>query len=224
MEAVFFFDMMRSRILYFKLPMKFFRLHALGASLVATFATLPAWGTQLELGGGLNLDFNAGADTLAVLQFTDNSTQNIRAGNGVTIDAGGGAIFFGPQQHRLETVLTIGLKYSTMQATQNADLSFVRVPVELLAFYRNDDLHFRVGGGTALYLVNSLSGSGAASNLNATFDPAFAGIVEADFIWKGFFAGLRYTALSLHTPSASVDFAANSIGVSLGYFYHFPGD
>ena len=204
--------------------MKLDKIHALGLALVGTFTAVPASATQFELGGGLNLDFNAGADTLAVLQFTNGDNQNIKAGNGVTIDAGGGAIFFGPQPHRLETVMTIGLKYSTMQPAQNADLSFVRVPVELLAFYRNDDLHFRVGGGTALYLVNSLSGSGAASGLDVTFDPAFAGIVEADFVWKGFFAGLRYTALKLHTPSASVDFAANSIGVSLGYFYRFPGD
>jgi hypothetical protein len=204
--------------------MKLDRIHALGAALIASFAAVPASATQFEAGGGLDLDFNAGADTLAVLQFTNGSNQDIKAGNGVTIKAGGGALFFGPQPHRLETVLTIGFKYSTMQPAQNADLSFVRVPVELLAFYRNDELHFRVGGGTALYLVNSLSGSGAASGLDVTFDPAFAGIVEADFVWKGFFAGLRYTALQLHTPSASVDFAANSIGVSLGYFYQFPGD
>ncbi len=203
--------------------MKLVSVHAFAASLVAALAAVPASATQFELGGGLDLDFNAGADKLVALQFSDGSTQDIRAGNGVTIKAGGGAIFFGPQRHRLETTLTIGLKYSTMEPTSNADLSFVRVPVELLAFYRNDDWHFRVGGGTALYLVNSLSGSGAASAIDATFDPAFAGIVEADFVWKGFFAGLRYTALQLHLPSANTDVAANTIGVSLGYFYHFPG-
>lgn len=204
--------------------MKLARIHAAAASLIATLAAVPAWATQLELGGGLDLDFNAGADKLVALQFSDGSNQDIRAGNGVTIKAGGGAIFFGPQQHRLETTLTIGLKYSSMTPTSNADLSFVRVPVELLAFYRNDQLHFRVGGGTALYFVNSLSGSGAASGIDMKFDPAFAGIIEADFIWKGFYAGLRYTVLQLHLPSANADVAANTIGVSLGYFYQFPGD
>jgi hypothetical protein len=85
-----------------------------------------------------------------------------------------------------------------------------------------------VGGGGALYLVNSLSGSGAASDLKATFEPAFAGIVEADFVAKSFFAGLRYTALRLRVSSPVVDpapsFAASSIGVTLGYYYRFPGD
>ena len=121
-------------------------------------------------------------------------------------------------------MLTIGVKYSTMQRTDNADLTFLRVPIELLAFYRNDRLHFRVGGGPALYLGNSVKGSGAASDLDITFDPAFAGIAEADFITGGFFAGLRYTALRLHTTTPSASFSANSIGVSLGYYYHFAGE
>jgi hypothetical protein len=184
----------------------------------------PAGATQAELGGGATLDFNAGADTLAVMQFSDGSTQEIKGGNGLGLQAGAGAIFFGPQQHRLETVLTIGVKFSTMQQTSNADLSFVRMPIELLAFYRNDALHFRVGGGEAYYAITSLTGSGAASALDVKFDPTFAGIVEADFVSKGFFAGLRYTSLSLHTPSVDKHFAASSIGVAIGYYYQFPGD
>lgn len=111
-----------------------------------------------------------------------------------------------------------------MQPTSNADLSFVRVPVELLAFHRNDQLHFRVGGGGALYLVNSLSGSGALSALDVTFDTAFAGIAEADFIWNGFCAGLRDTALTLQPPEPATGIAAKSFGVVLGYYYHFPGE
>ena len=199
-------------------------LHALVTTSAMTALAAPAAATQFELGGGIGLDFNAGADKVGTLVFTDNSTQDIRLGNGVALAAGGGAIFLGPQPHRLETTLTIGFKYSTMEPTSNADLSFVRVPVELLAFYRNDNLHFRAGGGGALYLVNSLSGSGALSALDVTFDPAFAGIAEADFIWGGAYAGLRYTVLTLHAPNPSTDIAANSFGVVLGYYYHFPGE
>ena len=177
--------------------------------------------TQIEAGGSLIGDFNAGADKLATLEFTDSSTQEIKGGNGVIFAGGVGALFFNKGSHRLETLLTIGLKYSTMQPTTNADLSFVRVPVELLGFYRNEALHFRVGGGAASYFGSSLSGSGAASGLHVAFKPALGGIVEADFVSGGFSLGLRYTRLTLTPSGSNISVAANSLGVGLSYFYHF---
>lgn len=198
--------------------------HAVGAAIAIFAAGAPASATEFEAGGALDFDFPVGADTLAVVKFTDGTTQNITAGNGVILSVGGGAIFFGPQPHRLEALLSVGLKYSTMQPTDNADLTFFRVPIELLAFYRNDKLYFRAGGGGALYVGNSMSGSGLASGLDVTFEPAVAGIVQADFISGGFFAGLRYTALKLRTESSSTSFSANSIGVGAGYYFHFLGD
>lgn len=199
-------------------------LSSTGTVSVALTLVAPAAATRAELGGALNLDFNAGADTLAVLEFTGGDTQEIKPGNGIMLSVGGGLIFFGPSQHRLELVLDVGVKYSTMRPAENADLSFVRVPIELLAFYRNEQAYFRVGGGTALYASNSISGSGAASGIDTSFDPAFAGIVQADFISGGFFGGLRYTILSLRPDGGSRSFAANSIGVGVGYYFQFPGE
>lgn len=197
---------------------------AVGTAIFVMTMEARARATEFEAGGGFNLDFNANATTAATLRFTDGSSQTITTGNGVILSAGAGAIFFGPQPHRLETLLTVGVKYSTMRPADNADLSFVRVPIELLAFYRNDHFHFRVGGGMALYVDNSLSGSGAASGIDLTFDPAVAGIAQADFIAGGFFAGIRYTALNFHTESSSTGYSASSIGIGVGYYYHFPGE
>lgn len=181
----------------------------------------PTLATEIEAGGALIADFNAGADKLATLEFSDASTQDIRAGNGVIFAAGLGALFFDKGSHQLETLLTIGVKYSTMQPATNANLSFVRVPAELLGFYRNDALYFRVGGGAAYYLENSLSGSGAASSLHVDFKPALAGILQGDFISGGFSAGLRYTRLTLTTQGSDVSVAANTLGIAVSYFYHF---
>jgi hypothetical protein len=174
-----------------------------------------------EVGAAVGTDFNAGADTLATLRFSDGSTQDIKGGNGLVLALGGGAIFFEGQPHRLETVLDVGVKFSTMQPAQNADLSFVRIPVELLAFYRNDDAHFRVGGGGAWYPYSSLSGSGAASNLQVDFKPGLAGIVQADFLWGRGYVGLRYTHLTYTVSGSDVTPAASSIGVTLGFSYQF---
>lgn len=176
-----------------------------------------------ELGGTFQLDFSAGADTLLELTFEDGSTQEIKAGNGVLFALGVGVILFDDQPHTLETVFVAGLKYSSMVPAENAGLDFLRVPVELLAFYRNERYFFRVGGGAAYYAWNSMTGSGDLV-LDVSFDPAFAGIVQADFIYKGFFAGFRYTILSLKPEGADESAAANSMGVGVGYFHAFGRD
>jgi hypothetical protein len=179
-----------------------------------------AHATTFELGVVGGADFNAGADTLLTLHYSDGSSQDIKASNGVRIAAGAGAMFFDQQPHRLETQLTLGVKYSSMQPTNNASLSFVRVPVELLAFYRNEDWHFRVGGGAAWYVSNSLSGGGAL-NGNVDFDPGLGAIVQADFVWGALAVGLRYTRLTLHDSDLGLSANASSVGLNLSYFYRF---
>ena len=200
-------------------------MRAVCLSLVAAGLTLaqPARATTFELGGFAGADFNAGADTLLTLHYSDGTEQEIKAGNGLLIAAGAGAMFFEQQPHRLETQLTLGLKYSSMKPTNNASLDFVRVPLELLAFYRNEDWHFRVGGGAAWYVSNSLSGGGAL-NGEAHFDPALGAIVQGDFVWGAFAVGIRYTRLSLRPSGADASARANSLGLNLSYFYRLGHD
>jgi len=195
-------------------------MHVCSLLIAAACSTLSlqARATTFELGGALGADFNAGADTLLVLKYSDGTTQDIKAGNGLLAAVGGGVMFFDQQPHRLETQLTIGVKYSTMSPANNASLDFVRVPIELLAFYRNEDWHFRLGGGGAWYVSNSLSGGGAL-NGEAKFGPALGGIAQADFVWNAFAVGLRYTLLQLRADGADRSANANSLGVNLSYFY-----
>jgi len=180
--------------------------------------------TTFELGGGVGADFNAGADTLLVLEFDDGDTQDIKAGNGLSLFVAGGGIFFDHQPHQLETVLSLGVKFSTMQPTTNADLTFTRFPVELLAFYRNPDWFFRVGGGVTTHLGNSLTGSGDLSGLDADLDSSLGGIVQADFILSGWFIGMRYTALSYTVDGGDEALSANSLGVGIGYMHQFTNE
>lgn len=194
-------------------------------TLLATLALpAPALATTFELGGGVGADFNAGADTLLVLEFDDGDTQDIKAGNGLSLFASGGAVFFDQYQHRLETTLSLGLKMSTMQPAENADLSFLRFPLEALAFYRNDDWHFRVGGGPVLHMGNSLTGSGALSDLDVEMKSALGGVVQADFVIDDWFVGMRYTALSYRVSGVDESASANSLGVGVGYLYRFLGE
>lgn len=200
------------------------RALSVGALLGTLALSAVAGATTLELGGGVGADFNAGADTLLELEFDDGSDQEIKAGNGLSLFASGGVLFFDEYQHRLETALSLGIKMSTMQPASNADLSFLRFPVELLGFYRNDDWHFRVGGGAVLHLGNSLTGSGELSELDVDMKTALGGVIQADFVIDDWFFGMRYTALSYQVSGAPESAAANSLGVGLGYMYRFTGE
>ncbi len=191
------------------------------AVLVCGAFPLRAEATTYELGGSIAGDFNAGADPLVKLKFSDGSEQTIKGGSGLTLSADAGAIFFDHQQHQLETMITLGMKFSSMKPASNADLTFIRVPIELLAFYRNEQHFFRVGAGTAFHLVNSLHGSGAASNFDTTFDSAIGGVFQADFIWKEFALGMRYTVMRYSANNIDESVAANSIGINLNYMYQW---
>lgn len=200
------------------------RALSLGSVLLSLAAADAAGATTLQLGGGLGADFNAGADTMLELEFDDGDTQEIKAGNGLSLFASGGALFFDEQQHRLETALSLGLKMSTMQPATNADLTFLRFPLELLGFYRNDEWHFRVGGGPVLHVGNSLTGSGDLSDLDVEMNTALGGVVQADFVFDSWFVGVRYTALSYRVDGAEDSVAANSLGFGLGYMHRFLGE
>lgn len=190
------------------------------AAIAVAVAPSSSRGATFELGASLLADGNLGG-TVAELKYSDGSTQKVTAGNGVTLAAGLGATFFEEQSHRLEILLEAGVKFSTMRPTTNADLSWMRVPVDLLAFYRNESLHFRVGAGATLCALNKLSGSGAASALDVQFEPALGGVFQADFVWGGFSIGLRYTLLDYRAVGATRSVSASSLGVGIGYFYQF---
>jgi hypothetical protein len=72
-----------------------------------------------------------------------------------------------------------------------------------------------------LYAHSSLSGSGAATTLQAHFKPALAGIVQADFLWGRGWVGMRYTHLDYAMDGVDAKPAAHSIGATLGFFYQF---
>lgn len=100
-------------------------------------------------------------------------------------------------------------------------LEFFRFPVEGLAFYRNDDWFFRIGGGPQLLLGASLSGSGALDGLDVKFKPAIGGIGQLDFIYKGWAAGVRYTRQGLSPTEGDARFASHSVGIQISGMFQF---
>ncbi len=108
-----------------------------------------------------------------------------------------------------------------MAPTENANLEFMRFPIEGLAFYRNDDWFFWIGGGAQLLLGASLKGSGALDGLDGKFNPAIGGLGQFDFIYKGSSLGVRYTRQGLTAKDSGARFASHSIGLQISGMYQF---
>lgn len=165
----------------------------------------------------MRVDFNAGADPLLELEFNDGDDQTIEAGNGISLAALGSVRFFEETQHQLECQLGLGFKLSTMIPTENADLTFLRYPMDLLAFYRNEALYFRVGGGVYFSPINSLSGSGSLEDLDLQFNSALGAVIQADLAFEKVSVGLRYTRLNYSLDEAPDPIAAHSVGLTFGF-------
>ena len=129
----------------------------------------------VELVGSIGL--TTGGDELATLEFVDGDDADIKAG-GLISFAGG----LGYQLPASPLYLqgTVGYHFDSVNA-ENADATFSRIPLELLAFYKADK--FRIGGGLS-YQLNPELELELDGVLNETFrfDDAAGLVLQADFL------------------------------------------
>lgn len=143
-----------------------------------------------------------GGDLLVTLLFTDGSDQDILAGQGGTVAFG-----FDVRPRSLPQVgirTTAGIKFSS-NASENADISFIRLPIEVVGSYYLPR-EWRVGAGLAYHTGVSFNGDGFVPDVD--FDPATGLTLELG--WKAL--ALTYTTMEYSAGGAS--FGASAIGVS----------
>lgn len=145
-----------------------------------------------------------GGDELFTIIFTDGSEQTIHAGQGGTIAFG--AEWRPPTMPQLGLRGTLGYKFTTT-AAEDANITFTRVPIEVVAsYYLPRD--WRVGAGLAYHTAIAFNGDGFLDDEN--FDPAAGATLELG--WKVF--SLSYTALKYEAPGGSVDASAFGLAAS----------
>lgn len=152
--------------------------------------------------------FDFGGDTLVTVVFQDGSRESIKANEGFYI--GGGIAYIFPD-YNLEAELSANWKYVGVTAS-NGDVTFTRFPIEAMVFYPWS--WGRVGAGLTYHINPELSGSGVVTNINAEFDNALGGVIQAEYRPSdnlGF--GLRYTALDY--TIGGVDVNASGIGLTI---------
>jgi hypothetical protein len=155
------------------------------------------------------IGFDFGGDKLATAQFTNGSSDSIKAGELAYLGVGGSFI---TDSRDIEVEVTLSYKFRNISAN-NGDIKFTRYPLETLVFYRFPK--YRLGGGLTYHLSPKVSGSGVASNINGSFDDSLGFVLQGDYlITQKVSVGARYTNIKYKVGGASFD--GSSVGVTAG--------
>lgn len=160
-----------------------------------------------KFGWVLEGSLEMGGDLLGTLTFDDGSTQKLYFGQGGTVAFG-----FELRPSALPNVglrTTVGMKFLT-NASENADISFTRMPVEVMSsYYLPKD--WRIGAGLAYHMNAKFNGDGFAPD--ESYDPAAGATLELGWRW----AALTYTSLEYKANGNTYD--ASAIGVSFSWVF-----
>ena len=142
-------------------------IHIVKYLLLAAMMSLTALTAQAaEYKGvvGIGLDF--GGDTLATAVYTDGSTTDVKANQGLTFN--GGVVFVnGPY----ETQATIGYKFGGPTA-KNGSITWDVIPVELIQFYRTSMIRMGLGINYQINPKLEIDVPGSPTNGSYKFDNA----------------------------------------------------
>lgn len=155
------------------------------------------------VGGGF-LEF--GGDDVVTVTFTNNESQDLKAGQGV--GAFGGGLFRPHQDAMFELRGTLGFKYVTTAAS-NADITLTRLVWEL-----EPRLRFGAGFWAAIPAVlhTNIEYAGDGFTRDLSFDNAFGTGLRIG--WRGL--ALRWTKLEYRDEFGN-DYDASSLGFSASY-------
>lgn len=182
-----------------------FAILFLVCSAVPLCAQIETFQTAGKTSGWLTT-FNAefGGDAVVTVLFDDGSTQDVNAGQGISLTIGR---FIRPDAGKLMISGSFGFKYVTTKAT-NADIRLMRYTLDTRVD-RGLSNGLWIGVGPVAHVGAKLNMDGLGPNVS--FDPALG--LNARFGWKAL--SVTYTALTYKTNGISFD--ASSIGFSGHY-------
>jgi hypothetical protein len=164
-------------------------------------AAAPLGSHAVEVMPIIKAGFDLGGDTVVTVgvnSSSGSSTRSIDANQGVFFGVGASIL---TDSKALEVEVSLSYKFFTISA-QNGHVDWTVLPLDALVFYRMPSV--RLGGGLTYHMSPTLSGSGAASGLNAKYDDALGFVLEADYVLKNRFNfGVRYTNVEYKRTSFS---------------------
>lgn len=157
-----------------------------------------------KFGFAFEADLEYGGDDVATVNFTDGSSQHVKAGQGLTLALGGH--YRAAESSPFSVRATVGYKFVTT-AAENADIGIDRKVFEVLGNYRWPS-NWWVGAGVTHHADIQFDGDGFGPNLD--FDDATGFTLEAGWKW----IALSYTGID-YTDEFGGDWDASSLGITL---------
>jgi hypothetical protein len=184
---------------------------ALAASALAAQAADATPAVRPLVGFGLTF----GGDTLATVQFSDGTTDSIKAG--------GLAYLYAGAEFRVGTEMaiqaTVGYHVDDTRSSGNGSLRFSRYPVDLIALYSVND-RVRLGAGAQIVGSAKLAGSGVASAVAVDFQSSTGALVEAEYLFTpNLGAKLRFVSHTYKPKGTGLSVDGNHVGLMLGYYF-----
>lgn len=176
---------------------KFFptmRLLLIALAAACSTGSALAEGRGFTYGGVLGLSFTSGGDTVDELRYVDGTTQTIKAGGQYNVKLGGELRF---DNLPIQLQGTLNWHYVN-DAASNAEASYTRYPLELLAFY-NFNTKWRVGGGLR-YILNPKYKFKFENDptYEFKFEPSLGYVLEGEYFYSaGTSISARYVKVSL---------------------------
>ncbi len=161
-----------------------------------------------------------GGDDLAMIEFTDGSSESLTAGGGFTFAAG--AIYLASSTP-LAVEATAGFKINSIEGETSrgstVGFGFNRASLEVLASYHAD--HHRFGGGVTAHLASSFRCSGIVGCSKTTADSAVGGVIQYAYSNSGplvmWDVGVRVTFIEYTFPGGTVDGTSIGLLASVGF-------
>ncbi len=151
-------------------------------------------------------DFEFGGDSVATLSFTNGDTQDVEAGQGITL--GAGVYWRQYDEQGIEVRGKLGYKLVTTAAT-NADITLTRIVSELTSGYRFGS-GIWVGGGLVHHSNIKFDADGFGENID--FDNATGYTIEVGWRWLS----ASYTGMDYKDTNGN-DYDASNFGVSFNW-------
>jgi hypothetical protein len=141
---------------------------------------------QAHVGAVLEAGVEYGGDNVAEVFYTNGTTQNIKAGQGLAVGAG---LHYQPAASPFDLAATIGYKYMRT-AAYNTNLGIDRVTFKLIGTYALPN-RFWLAAGPVWHTGTKFNGDGFAPDIK--FDDAFGGTVGFGWRWIGaYYTSIRY--------------------------------
>jgi hypothetical protein len=163
----------------------------------------------------LGMGFTFGGDKLYTADFTDGSSDTVRAG--------GLFMLYGGVEFRATDVLavqaTVGYHGDSTRAASNGSIRFGRYPVDVLALFSVND-KVRLGGGVEFVNSPKLSGSGVVGDFNVRFNNSTGVVLEGEYLFsRNFGMKARAASLKFKLDGASEKIDGSYGGLMLNYYF-----